>query len=472
MLDLNFPNAIRLERELFGRENELEQIRRVFHSDQHVPVVILGERRIGKTSLFNVAVEQLRRTTDPFIIPLTVESRSLITLVDFIDAVLRRLSSILGTKSPHTLNEELLAYIQIDPISYFEETFARLAGAPLNVCFLLCIDEFELIVRNFSSEEMASLTSLLHHLIERTALPLRLIFSTTYPTEIPQGIDISWLISKSLPIELAPLNPIELEALLRGISKGQVRWTEEGLGLIWSLSGGHPYFAKLLLAQFVYEKDFPIVSDRPVVQRALTRALQDPRADHALEDIYRTRFSDPEKEVLINLARRDANLPLQHLDAAGTNWQYTAKKLVKRNFLQLSGDVLEFRIGIMKHWLLDWISFSEEVEHYRTLYTLLTEPVEIEIDDKANQVRCQNLILKLSPQEYRILYHLACRAGQLVEREELIDLVWTTEDGVNDQMLDAALYRLRKKMDDDGQYIETVPGRGFVLHRAKLITET
>lgn len=59
--------------------------------------------------------------------------------------------------------------------------------------------------------------------------------------------------------------------------------------------------------------------------------------------------------------------------------------------------------------------------------------------------------------------YLSKRAGELVHREDLIDKVWEASQGVSDQVVDTAFYRLRKRIGDQGQYIETIPGQGFRL---------
>ena len=89
-------------------------------------------------------------------------------------------------------------------------------------------------------------------------------------------------------------------------------------------------------------------------------------------------------------------------------------------------------------------------------------------DDVLGQVRVRERPVKLSSQEYKIMYCLAKHSDELVTRDQLVELVWKTDQGVSDETVDTALYRLRKKIKDRGEFIETRAGRGYVLHRAIL----
>src|SRR5436853_5721996 len=60
MSELNFPNAVRDEKDFYGRKAELERIEGVLLSSKRIPLIIIGERRIGKTSIQNIIIRRLR----------------------------------------------------------------------------------------------------------------------------------------------------------------------------------------------------------------------------------------------------------------------------------------------------------------------------------------------------------------------------------------------------------------------------
>jgi DNA-binding response OmpR family regulator len=73
----------------------------------------------------------------------------------------------------------------------------------------------------------------------------------------------------------------------------------------------------------------------------------------------------------------------------------------------------------------------------------------------------------LSPQQFRLLWHLYERQGEIVTRQELILAVWGEHAlEVSDQALDALLRRVRDRLamlDPTHAYIKTVRGHGIQL---------
>jgi len=73
----------------------------------------------------------------------------------------------------------------------------------------------------------------------------------------------------------------------------------------------------------------------------------------------------------------------------------------------------------------------------------------------------------LSPQEYRLLRFLIANQGRIIEREEIVRVVWPDAqvlEGISDEAIDQLVYRLRKKTEDDPnnpKHTQTVKGQGF-----------
>jgi hypothetical protein len=65
MIELNFPNEVSEEKDFYGRRREREQIERTLLSGTGRPVIILGERRIGKTSLQLITAKAVATSTAP-----------------------------------------------------------------------------------------------------------------------------------------------------------------------------------------------------------------------------------------------------------------------------------------------------------------------------------------------------------------------------------------------------------------------
>jgi DNA-binding winged helix-turn-helix (wHTH) protein len=87
-------------------------------------------------------------------------------------------------------------------------------------------------------------------------------------------------------------------------------------------------------------------------------------------------------------------------------------------------------------------------------------------------VNQQQLVPPLSAQQFKLLWLLYERNGQVVTRPDLVAVVWGDEQamGVSDQALDALIRRLRDRisaLDPTYQYIDTVRGHGVRLDNPK-----
>ncbi len=94
---------------------------------------------------------------------------------------------------------------------------------------------------------------------------------------------------------------------------------------------------------------------------------------------------------------------------------------------------------------------------------------ELRIDLDARRVFIGEADLHLTRTEYAILAELARRIDAIVTHDELIAQVWGMEYRGSNHYLHNYLGRLRKKLGDYGELLETVPGMGYNLHSKKKI---
>lgn len=98
------------------------------------------------------------------------------------------------------------------------------------------------------------------------------------------------------------------------------------------------------------------------------------------------------------------------------------------------------------------------------------KPGRLMMDKKSRRVwvRQQELAPPLSAQQFKLLWLLYDRPGQVVSRLDLVAEVWGDDQsaGVSDQALDALIRRLRERLatlDPSHQFIDTVRGHGVRL---------
>jgi DNA-binding winged helix-turn-helix (wHTH) protein len=96
------------------------------------------------------------------------------------------------------------------------------------------------------------------------------------------------------------------------------------------------------------------------------------------------------------------------------------------------------------------------------------------IDDGRGRVYLGEREVHLSRLEYLVLHSLGQKAGRLMSKNGLAQAV-RAHEGYGRASVDAAIYRLRKKLGDSARnptYLETRRGQGYVLHNATFIPQT
>jgi two-component system, OmpR family, response regulator MtrA len=91
---------------------------------------------------------------------------------------------------------------------------------------------------------------------------------------------------------------------------------------------------------------------------------------------------------------------------------------------------------------------------------------DLEIDPAGFTVRKAGADVPLTATEFRLLLELARRPRQVFTREMLLELVWNYDYLGDSRLVDAAVQRLRGKVEDDPKeptLIRTVRGVGYRL---------
>jgi len=468
MAGLDFPNAVEDEAAFFGRKDMLRQIQQILLSQKRTPIIIVGERRIGKTSLQNVAIQRLLSLKPELYQIFYIEPRGVHSYSLFALSVLRHLNAWLRESD----GKEIPLPHSIVSVEDFE-LYLSLLFEQIRHSVLICVDEFDEIVRRLGAQDLALLIGALSYLVEKTSLPVCFFLTmTSIPHEMIEDIP-STLVSVSHVFELAPLTFAEMKEMVERLTEEQLDWTRSSLDELYSLTAGHPYFTKLFLyclISMANSEDKPMKMTSALLGQAKDCAVHNIGVESVLSNLYYVHFQPEEREILLLLTRRGKPIHTIELERAGKHWITVAKRLARRHYLQSDdkGTFWDFKLTFLREWLKEWIEFEVECERYSRLVRALAYP-EIEVDDVMGMVRLNGREIKLSVQEYRIMRCLAASVERLVSRDDLIEAAWGAVDGVTEQMIDTAIYRLRKKLNDQGQYIETKTGRGFILHRAVLL---
>jgi two-component system, OmpR family, phosphate regulon response regulator PhoB len=90
----------------------------------------------------------------------------------------------------------------------------------------------------------------------------------------------------------------------------------------------------------------------------------------------------------------------------------------------------------------------------------------VEVDKEAHTVTRDGRPLELTATEYKLLTTLADRRGRVQSRAQLLELVWESAPDIQTRTVDMHVQRLRAKLGDAGELIETVRGFGYRLKRS------
>ena len=73
--------------------------------------------------------------------------------------------------------------------------------------------------------------------------------------------------------------------------------------------------------------------------------------------------------------------------------------------------------------------------------------------------------IELTKNDYRIMYTLFEKSGNIVSREEIMHKLWETDEFIDDNTLTVNIARLRKKLEDNGlsDFIKTKKGLGYYI---------
>jgi two-component system phosphate regulon response regulator PhoB len=183
------------------------------------------------------------------------------------------------------------------------------------------------------------------------------------------------------------------------------------------------------------EKPSLIVLDLMLPGLSGFQVLERVRADRTLSEI----------PVLMLTARREESDRVQGLSLGADDYlvkPFSPQELVLRvrNILRRTGDRTAERRNVLRVGA-------------------------VEIDKEAHAVTLDGDPIELTATEYKLLLTLADRRGRVQSRAQLLESVWESAPDIQTRTVDMHVQRLRAKLGESGDMIETVRGFGYRLRR-------
>jgi two-component system OmpR family response regulator len=217
--------------------------------------------------------------------------------------------------------------------------------------------------------------------------------------------------------------------------------------------------------------------------------------DQLLADALRLALSQAAHQVdvvddgeLADQALRDASYDLAVLDVGlpNMNGRDVLRRLRQRNagtpVLVLSAlERLEDRVELLNLGADDFLQkpfhLSELDARVKALLRRAhrhakneVELGRIRLDMDARRCFVDQVAVDLTAREFAVLELLLLRAGRVITRSQILDLLYGWEDNQATNTVEVLVYRLRKKLDFSGWDLKTIRGMGYLLevHRGSI----
>jgi len=125
-------------------------------------------------------------------------------------------------------------------------------------------------------------------------------------------------------------------------------------------------------------------------------------------------------------------------------------------------------------YLVKPFAFSELLARIRTILRRgpirqinIINIIDLEIDAIRHRVHRAGIRIDLTPKEFQLLLLMARRQGEVLSRTFIAEQVWEINFNSDTNVVDVAVRRLRRKVDDsfDNKLIHTVRGIGYVFEQ-------
>ena len=133
--------------------------------------------------------------------------------------------------------------------------------------------------------------------------------------------------------------------------------------------------------------------------------------------------------------------------------------------LMMLGVPILLMIVLRRRWRVAWLVMAagaaawlgSQVVHV----PLLLRHGEIAVDASRHRCTVGDAVIELTAKEFGLLQTLMSRPGHVFSRDRLLELVWGEDVTVTTRTIDTHLKRLREKLGDSGDAIDTVRGVGY-----------
>ncbi len=344
------------KQEIFiGRTDVSGRIEQLLRDRRQPPLLLYGQRRVGKTSLLNNLGRLLPGSIVPMFVDLQGPASRAQDEAGFLYNVGRGMAQSAqrqrGVELP-PLTREMLAD---DPFTQFDEWLDAVEGALGDQLALLMLDEFEVLERVLERERFDPeiVLGMLRHLIQHRP-KFKVLLSGSHTLDEFQRWS-SYLINVQV-IHIGYLNEAEARQLIETPVQGfALHYEPAASQRVLDLTRGHPFLVQLLCAEIVALKN-----EQPPLQRRLaTVADVETAVPDALQhgsfffaDIKQNQVDAVGLGALQTLAAAGEGAHLTLAELGGeVGLADTLRGLCHREIVELVDGRYRFQIELVRRWL-------------------------------------------------------------------------------------------------------------------------
>ncbi len=337
------------QQEIFvGRDGISTRIEQLLLDRRQPPILLYGQRRVGKTSLLN----NLGRLFPHSIIPLFVDLQGPASRAKSVAGFLYNVSRSMGRSAQRQRGFALPALtraaLQADPFTVFEEWLEDVETALGDNMALLVLDEFEALDHAFAKGDLDEdeILGMLRHLIQHRSHFKALLSGSHTLDDFHRWA--SYLINVQV-VHIGCLNEAEARHLIVSPTDDfMLEYEPTAVDRVLTLTRGHPFLVQLLCAEIVALKNEQEPSCRRLatlidVETAVPEALA--HGSFFFADIEQNQIDCDGAAFLRQLARGET------AQQQGNGSKATLDRLRQRELIEKGDDGrYRFQIPMVQHW--------------------------------------------------------------------------------------------------------------------------
>lgn len=348
---------LNIQQEIFtGRETIGSQLEQLLLDRRRPPVLLYGQRRMGKTSLLNNLGRLLPNQIAPLFVDLQGPASRASDPAGFLYNLSRGMITSAKDQRSITLSPLSRESLAADPFTTFDEWLDQVEDQIEGRTALLCLDEFEVLDQALADGHFkeSEILGLFRNWIQHRPR-FKMLIAGSHTLEEFQRWS-SYLINVQV-IHISYLTETESRKLIeRPIQDFTLRYEPDAVQRVLDLTRCHPALVQLLCSEIVNLKN----TQDPAIRRHAVKADIDRAIPTALHtgsfffgDIQRNQITPQALEILRYMARQGefAITPhptLQHRFPHTLN--SSLEILNRRELIESIDNGYRFQVELIRHW--------------------------------------------------------------------------------------------------------------------------